>query len=114
MGKGFWTCTLASSEKESILFQLTLYMPRAFLSSVGEFISCLGIPFEQETDYNFTTSEVSSSIISCTRGFCIQKGFVVLERLKSVMSFGLEENIGLGIYAVLVQLLSSLQNLLKN
>ena len=53
-------------------------MPQAFLFSVGKFISCLGIPFEQETDYNFTTSEVPSSIIACTRGFVFKKLYSVI------------------------------------
>lgn len=73
INKKFWTCVWASSEKEPILFPLILFMPQASLSSVGKFILCLDIPFEQETDYNFTTSEVSPSIISRTRGFCTPK-----------------------------------------
>jgi hypothetical protein len=47
-------------------------MPQALFSSGRGFISGLGIPFEQETDYIFTTSEVLSSIIF-TEGLCIQR-----------------------------------------
>lgn len=46
-------------------------MPQAFFSSGRGFISGLGIPFEQETDYIFTASEVSLSII-CIEGLCSQ------------------------------------------